>query len=169
MPEIKPANHCEQQGCRSNLKTSCTCHMCPVVADLSRKSLLDTCGRVRYICAPPAHYYICQHIIPIARFTWCYWQNMLCLCCLSKASHLLLLFLFFPLSLFFFFSLDCRQDGQTGLQLNYQVVWSSCNVGLTHGWKTPLLTEGHQDGTSAAWKGFCFPVQCKHPFLSKSE
>lgn len=164
MPEIKPANHCEQQGGGSNLKTSCTCHMCPVSADLSMKILLDTCGRARHTCAPAAHYYICQQIISIARFTWRYWQNILCLFCLSKASYLLLLFLFFPFSL-----LDCRQDGQTGLQLSYLVAWSSCNVALTHGWKTPLLTEGHQDGTFAAWKGFCFPVQWKHPFLSKSE
>lgn len=61
MPEIKPANLCAAAGCRSSLKTSCTCHMCPVIADLSRSSL-NTCGRARHTYAPAARYYVYVNI-----------------------------------------------------------------------------------------------------------
>lgn len=152
----------QQQGRRSNLKTSCTCHMCPVTADLSMKSSLDTCGRARHTCAPAAHYYICVNISYLLLDLHGVTDKTYSVCAACQRPPIY----FFPR-----WSLlqDCRKDGQTGLRLSYLVVWSSCNVGLTHDWKTPLLTEGHWDDTSTAWKGFCLPVQCKHPFLSKSE
>lgn len=126
--------------------------MCPVAADLATKSLLDTCGRARHTCAPAAHYYICVNITYLLLDLHGVTDKTYSVCAAHQRP---------PIFFFCGWSLlqDCRKDGPPGLQLSYLAVRSSCNIGLTHDWETPLLTEGHRNGTPTAWQGFCLPEQ----------